>query len=61
MVALIESGSSANVTLMPGADGKLTVHKTAVGYGIDGIGVLWLRRQVLFLGASDAAKRRAYS
>ncbi|KAF9872940.1 hypothetical protein CkaCkLH20_09450 [Colletotrichum karsti] len=55
-VALDESGSSASVTLVPGADGRLTVHKTAVGYGIDGNGAPWLRRQSIFLEASNAVK-----
>lgn len=56
-VALDESGSSANVTLAPGADGKVTVRKSATGYGIDGNGAPWLRRQSLFLGASQAVKK----
>ncbi|KAF9269966.1 hypothetical protein L218DRAFT_4584 [Marasmius fiardii PR-910] len=56
-VALDESGSSADVTLVPGADGKLTVRKSASGYGIDGNGAPWLRRQNLFLDASRAVKK----
>ncbi|KAK2022056.1 hypothetical protein LX32DRAFT_520416, partial [Colletotrichum zoysiae] len=56
-VVLDESGSSATVTLVPGADGKLMVHKTATGYGIDGNGAPWLRRQSLFLGASHGVKK----
>ncbi|CUS11818.1 unnamed protein product [Tuber aestivum] len=56
-VALDESGSSANVTLVPGADGKVTVRKSAIGYGIDGNGAPWLRRQSLFLWASQAVKK----
>lgn len=56
-VALDESGSSASVTLVPRADGTLTVHKTATGYGIDGNGAPWLRRQSLFLNASNAVKK----
>ncbi|KAH9204640.1 hypothetical protein DL95DRAFT_495398 [Leptodontidium sp. 2 PMI_412] len=43
-VALDESGSSANVTLVPGVDGVVTVRKSATGYGIDGNGAPWLRR-----------------
>ncbi|KAJ4307312.1 hypothetical protein N0V88_000695 [Collariella sp. IMI 366227] len=46
--------SSANITLVPGADGKLTVRKTAVGNGIDGNGAPRLRQQALFLRASEA-------
>ncbi|KAH6855722.1 pyridoxal phosphate-dependent transferase [Chaetomium sp. MPI-CAGE-AT-0009] len=42
---------------LPRPDGKLTVRKIAVGYGIYGNGALWLRRQALFLGASDAMKK----
>ncbi|KAF9773491.1 hypothetical protein IL306_008681 [Fusarium sp. DS 682] len=56
-VSLDESGSSANVTLVPGSDGKLIVRKSATGYGIDGNGAPWLRRQSLFLGASRAVKK----
>lgn len=56
-VALDESGSSANVTLVIDADGKVTVRKSATGYGIDGNGAPWLRRQSIFLGASYAVKK----
>jgi hypothetical protein len=42
-VALDESGFSTSVALVPGAKGKLTVHKFAAGYGIDGNGVPRLR------------------
>lgn len=56
-VALDESGSPASVDLLLGADGELTVRKSAVGYGIDGNGAPWLRRQALFLGASHAVAK----
>ncbi|KAK0130375.1 hypothetical protein ONS96_000895 [Cadophora gregata f. sp. sojae] len=56
-VALDESGSSANVTLVPGVDGLVTVRKSASGYGIDGNGAPWLRRQSLFLRSSRAVKK----
>ncbi|KAG8988225.1 hypothetical protein FRB93_004172 [Tulasnella sp. JGI-2019a] len=56
-VALDESSPSASVELVPGADGTLTVHKSAFGQGIDGNGAPWLRRQSLFLGASSAVKK----
>lgn len=55
--ALEESGSSASVTLIPSADGKLIVRKSAMGYGIDGNGAPWLRRQSLFLNNSIAVKK----
>lgn len=48
---------SANVALVPRADGKLTVRKAAVGDGIDGNGAPWLRRQALFPGATKAVKQ----
>ena len=57
VVTLKGSGSSANVALVPGADGRLTLRKTTVGDGVDGNGALWLRRQALFLGASEAVKK----
>ncbi|KAI0031626.1 hypothetical protein K488DRAFT_51731 [Vararia minispora EC-137] len=56
-VALDESGSSASVELVPGVDGKLRVRKSTSGYGIDGNGTPWLRRQWLFLNASQAVKK----
>ena len=56
-VVLDESGSSASVTLVPQPDGKVTVHKSAAGFGIDGNGAPWLRRQALFLNASHAVKK----
>jgi hypothetical protein len=56
-VALDESESSASVELVPGADGKLSVRKSAAGYGIDGNGAPCLRRQALFLGASRAVAK----
>ena len=56
-VALAESGSSANVTLVPGADGKLIVRKSAAGEGIDGDGAPWLRRRRLSLTNSRAVKK----
>src|SRR4051812_5359482 len=49
-----ESVFSASVTLVPAAEGKVTVHKSAVGYGIDGNGASWLS---LFLGASHAVMK----
>ncbi|KAI0503167.1 hypothetical protein F5B22DRAFT_652313 [Xylaria bambusicola] len=55
-VALDESGSSASVALVANADGKLTVQKSAAGYGIDGNGAPWLRRQPIFLNSSQAVK-----
>ncbi|KAI9826024.1 MAG: hypothetical protein M1826_006822 [Phylliscum demangeonii] len=51
------SGSSASVELVPRADGKLSVRKSATGYGIDGNGAPWLRRQSLFLRASRAVAK----
>ncbi|KAK4068625.1 uncharacterized protein Triagg1_7273 [Trichoderma aggressivum f. europaeum] len=56
-VALDGGGSSATVTLVPGPEGKLTVRKSATGYGIDGNGAPWLRLQSLFLSASRAVKK----
>lgn len=56
-VALDESGSSASVELVPRADGTLIVRKSAFGYGIDGNGAPWLRRQALFLKESSAVKK----
>ena len=56
-VPLDESGSSASVTLVPRADGSLIVRKWANGHGIDGNGAPWLRRQSLFLNASQAVKK----
>ncbi len=57
VVTLEGSRSSANVALVPGVDGRLTLRKTAVGDGIDGNGAPRLRRQALFLGASEAVKK----
>jgi len=57
IVALEGSGSSANAALVPGANSRLTVRKTAVGNSIDGNGAPRLRRQALFLGASEAVKK----
>ncbi|KAH8979346.1 hypothetical protein EDB92DRAFT_1904988 [Lactarius akahatsu] len=56
-VALDESGSSATVVLVPQSDGTLVVRKSAIGYGIDGNGAPWLRRQSLFLSHSTAVKK----
>ena len=55
-VPLDESGSPASVDLVPGYDGKLRIRKSVAGYGIDGNGAPWLRRQSQFLAASRAVK-----
>lgn len=56
-VALDDSGSAASVTLVPGADGSLSVSKHAAGCGIDGNGAPWLQLQSMFLRESLAAKK----
>ena len=56
-IPLDESGSSASVTLVPKGDGTLIVRKWAMGNGIDGNGAPWLRRQSLFLDASQAVQK----
>ncbi|KAH8847100.1 hypothetical protein MCOR01_000543 [Pyricularia oryzae] len=55
-VVLDESGSSATVTLVPEANGTLIIRKSAEGYGVDGNGAPWLRRQSLFLSNSTSAR-----
>ncbi|RYP48633.1 hypothetical protein DL768_005524 [Monosporascus sp. mg162] len=56
-VSLDESGFFANLTLVPGGDGKLTVHKTTLGCCIDRNGAPWLRRQALSLTAGLAVQK----
>lgn len=56
-VILDESGSSASVMLVPESDGTLIVRKSAEGYGVDGNGAPWLRRQLLFLSNSTAVEK----
>lgn len=55
-VVLDESGSSTTVTLVPEANGTLIIRKSAEGYGVDGNGAPWLRRQSLFLSNSTSAR-----
>lgn len=55
-VLLEESGSSAHVALVLKRDGQAVVNKSCSGYGIDGNGTPWLRRQKRFLEASIAVK-----
>jgi hypothetical protein len=56
VVLLDESGSSANVALVLGHDGKPEVHKTCSHEGIDGNGSPWLRKQAMFFSSSIAVK-----